>query len=131
MQMKTRGIQILISLVIGIASFWLILEGGIIGLAVILLILIGLGIPPSLRILRIGIYLSGLGLTGAALMGISALSTAHCPRDGSVPGGGCVEGGDWLIGAFVGVAVIGCTLLSVAALKQRKASTPKLPTSVT
>ena len=115
-----------ISLMFGIASFWLILEGGIVGLAVISLIVIGLGSPPFLRTLRIGTYISGLGLTGAGLMGVSALTTAHCPSDGSVAAGGCAEGGGLLTLVFAGIALLGLTLLFIAALK-RKQSKASLP----
>jgi hypothetical protein len=118
--MKVRVIQFSISLLIGIASFWLVVEGGIIGVALIPLILIGLSIPASRRVLRIGTYLSGLGLTGAGLMGTSLLTTVQCPHDGSAPVGGCVEGGDPLIVAFAGIGSVGLALLLVAALKQRK-----------
>ncbi|HXA41469.1 MAG TPA: hypothetical protein VNV65_01005 [Candidatus Solibacter sp.] len=125
--MKTGIVHIAISLVLGIASFWLILEGPIIGPAVISLIVIGLGFPSFLRALRIGTYFSGLGLTGAGLMGVATLTTAHCPLDGSVAAGGCAEGGGLLTLLFAGVALIGLTLLFVAALK-RKGSQPSVPT---
>lgn len=125
--MKTRVIQCTGSVVLGGASFWLILEGGIVGLVAIPLILIGLAKAASLRALRIGVYLASLGLTGAGLMSISSVTTAHCPPDGSVPTGGCVEDRDLLILVFIAVAFIGMTLLAVAALRRRNQSTLRLP----
>src|SRR5258708_38459631 len=98
--MKAAIVHFAISLMFGIASFWLILEGGRVGLAVISLIVIGLGSPPFLRTLRIGTYISGLGLTGAGLMGVSALTTAHCPSPGRLAAGGGADGGGLLTLVF-------------------------------
>jgi len=100
-----------LSFAVGAACWWIVLEGGLFGVGLVVLILAMLLATPLRSAERIGSFILGVGLTGTALMSLSILTTPHCGGYGSGHAGECVVGGEGLLAIFALITVSGALVL--------------------